>query len=259
MVSKTEASEPPDAGFSVLNPKSSNFYFFPNESSMDDSRFLSTMFSSDFAENSSHVGNFDSLWAASGFDEWQIRDILQSFSTDSQWCNMGISDDIPDATQTFLTNETSQYQSTKENPKDESTEETVDLSYVCSFCNSKCSNFVEYFKHRKKHLKEKPFKCNLSGGTCSASFNCEENLELHQIAYHSSPDREKKRSVQSEHEFVKLTCSRCEMSFTRISKWKAHLMTHVKDEFFTCELCDVSFEFLAEYESHEMEHINGKK
>ena len=252
--------KPPDMGFSVLNPKSSNFYFFPNETSVDDPRFLSSMFSTDFAEHSvSQVDTLDSLWASTGFDEWQIRDILQSFSADNQWYNLDITDEITEISRSVLDNSISHASQTEVDTKAEDELNGGCLTYTCSFCNTKCSNFIEYFKHRKKHLREKPFKCNLSGGNCSASFNCEENLEIHQEACHFFNTEREKSSIDGKQDSDKLICTRCDMSFSRVSKWKAHLVTHLKDEVFTCELCDLSFEYLAEYESHEMDHLNGEK
>ena len=134
-------------------------------------------------------------WPTAGFDESQIREILQSL--DSQLAPF-INDEEFSINVSTVEEKSKDKQGLKSKLSHKAnhstgaefeSENSVEsynsfepLPYPCSFCGVKLKSFVEYFKHRKNHVKEKPFKCGQ--GNCKESFNSEENLELHVAAIH---------------------------------------------------------------------------
>ncbi|XP_075258229.1 uncharacterized protein LOC142350303 isoform X2 [Convolutriloba macropyga] len=191
-----------------------------------------------------------------GFDSSQILEIIQCIGSDMDTENHVISS-TNDGAGNQHKNVTNQDPNQDKLPSSREV-----LPYPCSFCGLELKNFVDYFKHRKVHMREKPFKCE--SADCTASFNSEENLDLHTLTVHQL-DRSRNQpggtSIRNRTATSQqlLHCPKCDMTFNRVSKLRAHMGSHVKEEDFKCEVCGVSFEFLAEYEQHEYEHLHGSR
>ncbi|KAK5977698.1 hypothetical protein GCK32_009678 [Trichostrongylus colubriformis] len=86
---------------------------------------------------------------------------------------------------------------------------------------------------------------NHSCPRCSASFNFEQNLEVHKIVEHFSQD-----SYVTGTECGFCNTKRKKKTFQRFSAYIAHVKSHVKPDQYFCNLCPEEFSYLTLFQRH---------
>nr|XP_053626757.1 zinc finger protein 236-like isoform X2 [Cherax quadricarinatus] len=109
--------------------------------------------------------------------------------------------------------------------------------YTCEYCKMSIEKWLQYKKHLKKHLEDKPYRCT----ECDATFNVQKNLTLHE-ALHATD---------------KLSCPECGKTYRRLASFRAHLTLHELDESVTCEICQEEFVSVSQLEPHYQRHREG--
>lgn len=98
-------------------------------------------------------------------------------------------------------------------------------AFACSYksCNSRFLTAAQCRLHMRRHLDEKPFKCD----QCPAAFIGQSQLNWHTSYRHS--DRRP------------YDCETCGQSFKLRDTWKQHQLTHTNIKQFHCPLCERTF------------------
>ena len=114
----------------------------------------------------------------------------------------------------------------------------------CKICKTECLNRAELEEHhRKNHLKEKVFTCEI----CNAEFSWEENLHRH------------KRN----HLIDNYQCELCSKVFVDTISLRIHMRNHNKvlvketDKSFQCKKCGKCFQYDFSYQAHLRHHVSG--
>ncbi|XP_050395157.1 zinc finger protein 236 [Patella vulgata] len=108
--------------------------------------------------------------------------------------------------------------------------------YNCEYCDKIFKKWNQLQRHVKTHDDDKPFQC----GTCTASFNVEDNLILHESTH-----------VGENQDPV---CPECGKKFSRVASLKAHIMLHEKEENLMCPECGDEFGLQSQLDRHMQEH-----
>lgn len=122
---------------------------------------------------------------------------------------------------------------------------------------------------------EKPFKCELSGGTdvycdvCKKSFRDKTTLTFHLLHHVKSKYRcdicfssfVHKKSLENHHlvHGRLYKCEMCDREFKKKSNMKKHLqLVHLKLELFVCEICARTFKYSRSYIEHKRKHTGER-
>lgn len=106
--------------------------------------------------------------------------------------------------------------------------------YECDTCGFLCSSPFNLDTHKKKHLGDKPFKCEL----CEKTFVRRDFLDNH---------------MEQVHKNKKSKCEKCGKLFSRKDVLKRHLAVH-NNETYDCDICQKKFSRKDRLASHKKLH-----
>ncbi|GFR83806.1 zinc finger protein 2 homolog [Elysia marginata] len=115
----------------------------------------------------------------------------------------------------------------------------VEKSYKCDVCGEGFTQQKELSEHKRTHSGEKPYKCDV----CGKGFSQKQNLSVH------------KRMHSGE---MPYKCGVCEKAFVKSSLLTSHMRTHSGEKPYKCGVCGMAFIKSSTLTNHMRTHSGEK-
>lgn len=113
-------------------------------------------------------------------------------------------------------------------------------SYDCTLCNEQFATKFERDEHKKTHLTEKLFVCELCGLQCSSKCS----LIFHNLRIHAVDKS--------------FSCAKCTRRFSCKSDLRNHMVTHKNEKMHACDQCQKRFNHKTGLRAHKLKHSGEK-